>query len=124
MKAFKCHHSDLLFPGDYVKQWGIKYGIGHGPEPRSEILDTYYHLPQGEAFQPGSGIMMHPVGLKHAGLTEVDVTPEFYEANKAILHSEDLQMTARTKIMIEKQKSRKMTMATDAYATATKEIAK
>lgn len=121
MKAFKCHHSDLLFPGDYVKQWGIKYGIGQGPEPRSEVLDTYYHLPQGEAFSPGSGIMMHPVGIKHAGLTEVDVSEEDFAKNAAILHSDDLQMVERTKILVAKQKSRKIKMADEAYATSRKD---
>lgn len=122
MKAFKCHHSDLLFPGDYVKQWGIKYGIGMGPEPRSEVLDTYYHLPQGEAFQAGSGIMMHPVGIKFAGLTEVDVSEDEFAKNCAILHSDDMQMTARTKILIERQKAKKVQIAKDAYAEQIKKV--
>ena len=122
MKAFKCQHSGLLYPGDYVKQWGIKYGIGQGPEPRSEVLDTYYHLPQGEAYQAGSGVMMHPVGIKHAMLTEVDVSEEEYNKNAAILHADDMQMTERTKILITRQKAKKIQMANDNYAQARKDI--
>lgn len=40
--AFQCGHSGMLYPADYLKEWGKKYGIGLGPEPVSECLDSEY----------------------------------------------------------------------------------
>lgn len=38
VKAYRCNRTGLMFPADYVDQWGIKYGIGLGSKPVSEAL--------------------------------------------------------------------------------------
>lgn len=115
MRAFQCLHSGLYFPADYYKNWGITYGIGLGPEPVSEILDTTYHLPKAEAFQPGSEIFMHPMGITHGTVQMVEISEEEYEKNKAICHHEDRDMVKRTTIVIEKQKAKAKKIAEDIF---------
>lgn len=116
MKAFQCVHSGLYFPADYYKNWGILYGIGQGPDPVSEILNTTYHLPKAEAFQPGSEILMHPMGVTHAPVQMVEVDEATYEKNKAICHHEDRDLVKRTKIIIDKQKAKAKEIAEAIFA--------
>jgi len=40
MKAFQCSHSGLLYPEDYIKEWGTKYGRGMGPVA-GRVADCY-----------------------------------------------------------------------------------
>lgn len=42
---FRCAGSGLYFPGNYVEQWGRKYGIGLGPNVLSECLETDWNAP-------------------------------------------------------------------------------
>jgi hypothetical protein len=118
MRAFQCQHSDLLLPGDWVKEWGRKYGHGLGPVPVSPCLDSQYHCTMGEAHEPNSGVMMHPVGYTYAGIQEVDVTKEEFAKRAMILHEDDRQMTKRVKVILEKQKARKQEIAKAAYRAA------
>ncbi len=43
--AFICGHSGLYFPGNFLRDWGREFGIGLGPDPVSEVLNTDYHTP-------------------------------------------------------------------------------
>lgn len=103
--AFRCGHSELLFPGDYLREWGRLYGIGLGPHPVSEVLDTDYHTdppaitPEIESIEQ----IMHPVGVSFAQVDHVLVTKKAFEAGKAILTKDDPFMRSRARIVRAKQ---------------------
>jgi len=101
--AFRCRHSGLYYPPDYAKEWGRKYGIGLGPHPVSEILDTNYNAKIATCEVDPSRTMF-PVGVTKGQLDFVMVTHEEYNANKAILAIDDPRMEKRAKIVQEKQK--------------------
>lgn len=103
VKAFRCSHSGKYLPPDYIKQWGRKYGIGLGPEPVSECLDSQYHMPVAVP-EDGLGLKdyasaMHPVGVTRAQIDHVEIEEEEYEANRLILHRDDPRMQERVKIL-------------------------
>lgn len=43
--VFRCGHSGLYYDGSYVRQWGKDFGIGLGPSPVSEALNSDYDTP-------------------------------------------------------------------------------
>lgn len=102
--VFRCCHSGLLLPGDYVKQWGRLYGIGYGPNPISEVLDTDYEgkLPEITPEIQSIDQIMHPVGVcgSQVDFLMVNPTPEL---NYAILEKDDPKMKSRSAIIREKQ---------------------
>lgn len=103
MKAFRCSWTGLYYPADYFKEWGRKYGIGMGPEPVSEALNSRTDLP---CCLPDAGDMehaMHPMEVTRAQLDLVDVTEAEYEAGRAILASEDPRYERRAAILRRKQ---------------------
>lgn len=104
--AFVCNHSGLLLPGDMVKNWGRDgYGIGLGPDPVSEVLDTNYELDLPDITPQIRRIdqIMHPVGYCMSQIDRVMVSPSEFEARKAILERDDQQFIDRAKILREKQ---------------------
>lgn len=103
--AFQCGHSGLLLPGDYVKEWGRKYGIGLGPHPVSEVLDTDYSIPPAPITPDLRRIeqIMHPFGVSFAQVDLMLVTPNDLEVKAAILDQDDRGMYERVKILREKQ---------------------
>lgn len=103
--AFRCSHSLLWLPGDYVKEYGRLYGIGLGPNPVSEVFDTDYGTPP-PAITPDIQTIeqiMHPAGPCFAQVDFQLVAPEEFEAGKAILASEDPRVTKRAAILRAKQ---------------------
>lgn len=103
MKAFRCSHSGLYFPDDYVKQWGRKYGIGLGRQSISEVLDTDYAQPVCTPEHDHSR-SMHPVGVTRVQVDLVEVSEEEYESNRAIVDLDDPKMIKRAALIQEKQK--------------------
>jgi len=103
--VFVCNHSGLFLPGDYVKQYGRKYGIGQGPSPVSEVLDTDYEVDPPEITNQIRSIdqIMHPVGPCFAQVDLLLVNPAEYEAKKAIIDLEDQGMYKRMDIVRQKQ---------------------
>lgn len=103
--AFQCGHSSLLLPGDYVKEWGRKYGIGLGPHPVSEVLDTDYSVPPPPITPDIRRIeqIMHPIEVSFAQVDLMLVSPDEFAAKAAILDLEDPDMLERVKIIREKQ---------------------
>jgi len=97
--AFVCSHSGLHLPGDYVKEWGRKYGVGLGRDPVSEILDTNYDVDPPEITPQIKRIeqIMHPVGASFAQVDRVMIHPS--EFDKAIMAEEDKDMEGRAVIM-------------------------
>jgi len=104
--AFRCAHSGLLFPADYCKSWGGKYGVGLGPTPVSEVLDTDYDVAPpdiiGQKITDKAQIM-HPV--RHCGsqIHLVTVTQDELDSNAAIIHSADPKMRKRLPIIMANQ---------------------
>jgi len=103
--AFRCNHSGLLLPGDYVKQWGRKYGIGLGPSPVSEVLDTDYETDAPDITPQIRSIeqIMHPVGPCFSQVDLVMVAPGEMQASAAILDNEDQGMFKRVAIVRPRQ---------------------
>lgn len=104
-KAFRCSRTGVMFPRDYVEEWGRKYGIGLGPVPLSEALVNDYHR---DIVGDNGG--MHPLSVCRAQVDLVDVTDAEYAANKAILDIDDDKYKVRSVLMRNKQlvKSAKM----------------
>ena len=104
--AFVCNHSGLLLPGNYVKDWGRDgIGIGLGPDPVSEVLDTDYDTAPAPITPEIRRVeqVMHPVGVCRAQVDLVMVAPEEFEARKAILERQDRLMERRCSIVRQKQ---------------------
>lgn len=110
MNCFRCARTGVMYPEDYVEEWGRKYGIGLGPVPVSEALTNQYHIDVAES--KDSRRTMHPVGVCRAQLDHVTVSQEEYDAHVAILAIDDPDMTTRGELMRTKQlrKSNKMRM--------------
>lgn len=99
--AFRCGHSGLYFPGDYVKMWGVLYGIGLGPDPVTECLDSDYATdppPITRDLRTATQIM-HP--LRHIRVqVDSDTVPRaVFDANRAILMMEDWNLDRRAPIL-------------------------
>lgn len=115
MKCFRCNHSGLLLPPDYLKMWGILYGHGLGKEPVSECLDTDYgKLPLAEEgrkvrYKAGPGDLMYPLSDSRANVMLVDVPEADYNKpeNRLVLVKDDRDFSRRIKIVRAKQKKRK-----------------
>ncbi len=115
MFAYRCRHTGLYFPDDYVKEWGKKYGIGMGPRPVSECLDTHYECPKAPCH---TGEEMHPVGVCYADVDLVDVAPEEFASKRAILHRDDPNLVLRSEVLLSKQKERTFAEASDRFQQA------
>lgn len=89
MKAFQCAHSGLLYPADYIKQWGMKYGQGMGPDPVSMVYDSCYSvnpsIPGDTRNRRGNSSIMHPVRACRAQIDLVEVTPADFKERAALL---------------------------------------
>lgn len=99
MKAFRCSRTGMMFPADYVENWGSKYGIGLGPVPISEALVNDYH--RGPVGDSESG--MHPLAVSRAQVDLVDVKEEEFIENEAILDIDDTSFKRRAPLMRAKQ---------------------
>ena len=108
MNAFRCSRTGVLYPADYVEEWGRKYGIGLGPVPVSEALTNTYDAPVAEA--KADMRTMHPVAVCQAQVDLVNVTEEEFAEKAAVLHNDDPDYDVRARIMRGKQllKSSKM----------------
>ena len=97
--AFICHHSQRLFPGDYLKGWGSIYGIGLGKQPVSECLDSKYYLPLPDSNSASPNQMMYPVGVTRAQVSPIVVSIYQYARYKLITETEDPSGYRRSNIL-------------------------
>jgi len=104
LPMFRCCHSGLLLPGDYVKDWGYKYGIGQGPSPLSEVLDTNYDvaMPYVTMDIRDESQLMHPVTVSGAQVDFIMVPPD-QQDKRAVMAIDDPRMMERGKIVRAKQ---------------------
>lgn len=103
--AFRCGHSGLYFPGDYLKEWGRKYGIGLGPTPVSEVLDSRYDCapPKVTANIRSLDQIMHPLAHTFAQVDMELVLPEQLDAKAAVTMQADPYLQQRARIVLQKQ---------------------
>lgn len=101
--VFRCNHSELHFPSDYVKEWGKLYGIGLGPDPVSEVLDSDYDIPPPPITPEIDRIeqIMHPVGHTRVQVDLALVRAE--DMDLAVLAIHDEKMHKRAAIVYGKQ---------------------
>jgi len=103
--AFVCNHSGLLLLGDYVKEWGRKYGIGMGPDVSSEVLDSDYHTdppaitPQIKSIDQ----IMHPIGPCFSQVDRVMVSPLQFASSEAVMDRDDTDIKIRARIVRARQ---------------------
>jgi len=98
--VFRCSRTGMLYPSDYVEEWGKKYGIGLGPIPISEALVNNYQSPP---IAGDIGDSMHPVGNCHSQVDLVQVTQAEFDAKRAILQADDPRMHSRAAAMKKRQ---------------------
>jgi len=103
--AFRCGESGLLYPGNYVKDWGKQYGIGLGPHPVSESLQSEYEVappaitPEIQSIEQ----IMHPLRSSGAQMDMVLVDASEFSESAAVLAKDDARMRLRVPILISKQ---------------------
>jgi len=96
---FRCLHSGKFFPADYIKEWGRKYGIGLGGDPRSECLDSQYHVkPSLEGIKTLDDIM-HPCKISGAPLDVVYAARKAPASSLLITSQNDRYGEKRSRIM-------------------------
>lgn len=103
--AFRCGHSGLYYPGDYLKEWGRRYGIGLGPTPVSECLDSEYEVDP-PAITPAIRRIeqiMHPLRVSMAQMDFHMVAPETLAGAAAVLADADPYMERRVEIVRARQ---------------------
>lgn len=103
--AFKCNHSGLYYPADYVKEWGKLYGHGLGPDPVSEMLDSDYDTPPPRPDDRTMDIttIMHPLRVTRVQVDLVTVPQDEYDENRAVIAIDDPRIITRAKICRAKQ---------------------
>lgn len=102
---FQCGHSGLFYPGDYVKQWGKLYGIGLGPEPVSECLDSDYDSAPPPITPDIRSIdqIMHPLHTTRSQVDLVLLDPREVEGKLLVVAEEDRYLEKRSLILRQKQ---------------------
>jgi hypothetical protein len=107
VNAYRCAHSGLLYPEEYYKEWGTKYGKGMGREPVSLVLDSFDLRPFVPRTKHPYGMYMRPVGVCRAQLDFVQVTEEEFKEKAAILPT-SLDAKLQVSRLIEKKQQAKL----------------
>lgn len=97
--AFRCAHSGLLYPGDYLKKFGQDYGIGLGNSPVSECWDSIYELEPNFNNIRGLDQVMHPVRSSCAQVDYIEVHPATLEDKLLIAAKDDPHGEERSRIV-------------------------
>ena len=105
--VFQCGASGLYYPGDYVRNWGKPYGIGLGPHPVSESLQSEYDVdppaitPQIRSLDQ----IMHPLRASCAQMDLLLIDIDDKADGFAVVAVEDLDCVRRAAIIIIKQRA-------------------
>lgn len=101
--VFRCRHSGLHYPADYVREWGRKYGIGLGSSVVSESLNSRYDLEPADAKQARRiQDVMHPLEVTRAELDAIFI-PVSQPIDSPVIDMDDPYMEKRVQIIIPKQ---------------------
>lgn len=103
--GFRCNHSGLYFPADYVKNWGRGYGSGLGPSPVSETLDSDYETAPPALTGDIRNIeqIMHPLVVTKAQIDLMDVDEQDFKNSQLVLAVNDPYLEKRARIIRPKQ---------------------
>lgn len=103
--AFQCGESGLYYPPDYIKEWGKLYGIGLGPHPVSESLQSEYEVAPPAITPETQSLLqiMHPVRSSCAQMDLDLVDASVFADKAAVLVHEDPLMRRRVPILYSKQ---------------------
>jgi len=102
--AFRCGHSGLLLPSNYVKDWGRDgIGIGLGPDPVSEVFDSLYDVEPSLVNIRSLDDIMHPLQVTRAQVDLVMVAPEDLQERSAVLARDDRHCVRRAGIVRARQ---------------------
>lgn len=96
---FRCLHSGKYYPSDFIKEWGKKYGIGLGGDPRSECLDSDYDTTPSLDNIISLEQIMHPCKVSGAPLDVVFLSKEAPKSDLLIPAYIDKRGKERGKIM-------------------------
>jgi len=107
--VFQCNESGLYFPADYVRKWGIDYGLMLGMDVCSETLQSIYDIapPMPDRHTMSMDQIMHPIRVSRCQVDALLVERSFAESNMAILDVEDPKMRQRAPILLSKQRTNK-----------------
>ena len=109
VQLFRCAGSGLFFPGDYLNEWGRKYGHGLGRTPVSECLETDWYR---EVAQPDNLLneeqIMYPIMQGNHPIDAYIVDLESFKGiveggQMAVLMKDDPFLVSRAKILRNKQ---------------------
>jgi len=102
--VFQCGESGLYYPQDYIKQWGRLYGIGLGPHPVSESLQSEYEVaPPDIRGLKSIHQIMHPMRVSCAQMDMMEVASSAVKENSAVLDMDDRDYEIRAQILRNKQ---------------------
>lgn len=103
--AFQCGESGLYYPANYVKDWGKSYGIGLGPHPVSESLQSEYDVAPPAITSETQNLVqiMHPLRSSGAQMDLCTVGAEWFAAHQAVPVQGDEKMAKRAPILYAKQ---------------------
>lgn len=107
---FRCSRTGMLFPADYIEQWGKKYGIGLGSTPISEALVNCYESPLIRN-EEHPELTMYPIATCRAQVDLCEMDETAAAARLAILAIDDPHMEARSIIMRNRQRDHSAEMA-------------
>lgn len=103
--AFQCGESRLYYPANYVKDWGKEYGIGLGPHPVSESLQSEYDVAPPAITPETQSILqiMHPLRSSGAQMDLCTVDELSYKSGLAVLAKGDEKLGKRSPILYARQ---------------------
>jgi len=103
--TFQCGESGLYFEGDYLRNWGRRYGIGLGPSPVSETLQSDYDVdpPEISPLMRAVTEVMHPLRVSGSQVDALLVAKKDFEGACAVVAKDDPYLKARLPILWAKQ---------------------
>jgi len=108
-QLFRCVGTGLYFPPNYIEEWGRLFGIGYGPKPVSECLETNWHqkVPEFDDIKYVEQVMC-PVGIAYHPIDNVIIDKnESDKGTMAVLVINDQAMVRRAGIIRNKQMNHK-----------------
>ncbi len=119
---FRCSHSGLYFPADYIREWGRKYGKGLDIHPVSECWDSMYHIyPTVSRNQGSLAETMHPVRSSFAPINDFFASREMPKEFMLLTDVDDPNKKRRVPLIIAKQRKNKANKLDVAIAVARQE---
>jgi hypothetical protein len=105
--VFQCNESGLYYPGDFVRGWGLDWGLLLGPDVCSESLQSQYDVapPLPDRTTLHMDQIMHPLRVSRAQVDAHLVERSIAEANMAVPAKGDEEMRQRAPILLLKQRA-------------------